>query len=238
MNKREVFLCDYGCNSIAKHKMKSSNKWCCSENVNSCLGMKKKQSLKKKGINPFSNREHPRGMLGKTHPFKDKNYNQIYGIEKAQEIKQKISKNKIENNHWLYASEETKKIHAQKARININKRYETGWMPKAGRCKKYEYIDKNKNTSFLDGTWELNFVKWLEKNNIKWKRNKKRFKYIHLNGHESHYTPDFWIEDWNTYLEIKGYVTELDKCKWSQFNENLIVWKKENIIKIIKELES
>ena len=58
--------------------------------------------------------------------------------------------------------------------------------------------------------------------------------YINLLGRESTYQPDFWIDDWNTFLEVKGYQTDLDKCKWARFNEPLIVWKKEKIVEIRK----
>ena len=39
---------------------------------------------------------------------------------------------------------------------------------------------------------------------------------------------------WNKFLEIKGYETPLDKCKWSQFTEPLIIWKKAQL----KELKA
>lgn len=59
-------------------------------------------------------------------------------------------------------------------------------------------------------------------------------KYINLKGTNSYYTPDFWIEDWNTFLEVKGYETDLDRCKWAQFKNPLIVWKKSEINKIME----
>jgi hypothetical protein len=43
-------------------------------------------------------------------------------------------------------------------------------------------------------------------------------------------TPDFYVADFNAYLEIKGHETELDRCKWSQFQHNLIVWKKKELV--------
>ena len=61
-------------------------------------------------------------------------------------------------------------------------------------------------------------------------RNKERFLYRHLTGRPAYYTPDFKIGD--TYLEVKGYETDLDRCKWRQFPAKLMVWKKEEIDKI------
>ena len=50
-----------------------------------------------------------------------------------------------------------------------------------------------------------------------------------LAGKVSYYTPDFWIEELKGYLEVKGYETDLDRCKWKQFPEMLTIWKKEEI---------
>ena len=65
-----------------------------------------------------------------------------------------------------------------------------------------------------------------------WKRNTERFAYINLSGKISHYTPDFYVEELGGYLEVKGYETELDRCKWKQFKNNLTIWKKDTIYNI------
>jgi hypothetical protein len=119
-----------------------------------------------------------------------------------------------------------------KQRNRIIARYEAGWMPKAGRCKKYKYISSIAGEVYLDGTWELAVAKWLDKKKYNWKRNTKRFQYINLKGAISHYVPDFWVEELNGYLEVKGYETQLDRCKWSQFSETLTVWKKSDLKKM------
>ena len=116
-------------------------------------------------------------------------------------------------------------------------RYETGWMPKAGRCKKLTYLSKTAGEVRLDGTWELETAKYLDKMGLTWRRNKERFPYQHPLGYIAHYTPDFYVENWNSYLEVKGFETDLDRCKWSQFRFNLIVWKKLEIFQIKKELQ-
>lgn len=119
-----------------------------------------------------------------------------------------------------------------KQRERVIARYELGWMPKAGRCKKYKYVSPIAGEVYLDGTWELAVAKWLDYKKYNWKRNTKRFQYINLKGTISHYVPDFWVEELNSYLEVKGYETELDRCKWSQFNEPLIVWKKKELVEL------
>jgi hypothetical protein len=121
----------------------------------------------------------------------------------------------------------------EQQRQKILSRYESGWMPKSGRCKKYKYISRIAGEVYLDGTWELAVAKWLDAQNYIWKRNTKRFPYYNLKGVLSHYTPDFWVQELDGYLEVKGYETALDRCKWSQFTEPLTVWKKSDLKDII-----
>lgn len=107
--------------------------------------------------------------------------------------------------------------------------YASGWEPTCGRCKKYRYVSKVAGDISVDGTWELIVAKYLDFIGVKWNRNTKRFKYIKPDGRESTYQPDFFIESWDTFLEVKGYETELDRCKWTQFEFPLLIWKKEDI---------
>lgn len=139
---------------------------------------------------------------------------------------------KIDNaNNPRTHTEQTKEL----LRKSIVKRYEDGWMPKAGRCKKYIYESPVAGKVSLDGTWELTTAKWLDYKGFTWKRNTKRFRYTNLKGKVSHYTPDFYVEDIG-YVEVKGYETELDRCKWKQFNEPLTVWYRDDIKRFNSEL--
>lgn len=118
---------------------------------------------------------------------------------------------------WKLAQSERKK-----------KLYASGWEPTCGRCKKYDYASPSAGTVKLDGTWELKVAKFFDERGLVWKRNKKRFPYIKPDGKASTYQPDFFVEDWNCYVEVKGYETDLDRAKWSQFKENLkIVYGKD-----------
>ncbi len=124
--------------------------------------------------------------------------------------------------------------HTNKTKLLLSKltkdRYKNGWEVRCGRSKKYKYNSKIAGNILVDGKWELAVACFLDLNHFNWKRNKKRFPYINLKGEESTYCPDFWIEDWNTYLEVKGYETDLDGCKWKQFKENLLIWKDKDLI--------
>lgn len=112
---------------------------------------------------------------------------------------------------------------------HIKMRYASGWEPTCGRCKKYNYYSPIAGEIKVDGTWELKVARYLDTINVSWQRNKKRFDYIRPNGVKSTYQPDFYIKDWNCYIEVKGYETDLDRAKWSQFPEKLQVWRKKEI---------
>lgn len=97
-----------------------------------------------------------------------------------------------------------------------------------GRVKVEEY-----NGEKFHGKWEIEVAKWLDKNNIKWERSTiTPFNYFWNNGWHL-YFPDFYLPELDKFLEVKGYETERDKCKWSVV-PNLIVLKNKEI-NLIKE---
>lgn len=127
--------------------------------------------------------------------------------------------------------------HAEETKSHLRKKkqelYATGWEPTCGRAKKYDYFSPIAGKIKVDGTWELIVCKHFDSLGIKWERNRKRFPYIRPDGKAATYQPDFYVEEWDSYVEVKGYQTELDNAKWAQFPHSLEVWKKAKI----KELE-
>lgn len=110
-----------------------------------------------------------------------------------------------------------------------NALYASGWEPVCGRAKKYDYISPVAGQIKVDGTWELRVCHHLDSLGVKWNRNRERFKYVRPDGKNATYQPDFFVEDWNCFIEVKGYETELDHAKWSQFPHKLEVWKRDKI---------
>lgn len=74
----------------------------------------------------------------------------------------------------------------------------------------------------LHGKWELKYAMWLDDENIPWVRNKDQFDYV-FKGVQRKYTPDFYLPDTDEYVEIKGYKTDKDEAKWTQFSKKLTV---------------
>ena len=161
-----------------------------------------------------------------------KTFIEIYGDEKSKIIKNKISHSLKGKSKGKGSTEEIEQRRRQKIREKIIKRYNDGWVVKCGRAPKINYQSSIAGKIKLDGNWELEVAKYLDKNNFRWIRNKKRFLYIDENGINRSYCPDFYIDDWHSFLEIKGYETKLDKLKWIQFKNNLIIWKKKELINL------
>lgn len=120
---------------------------------------------------------------------------------------------------------------AHKAKISAtinNKVAEGTWHASLARNMHYTY-----NGIDLHGTWELKYAEWLDLNNIAWRRPSESFTYI-FKGAEHKYTPDFYLLDSNTYIEIKGYKTDKDRAKWEQFPKELSlnVLMEEDLLKL------
>lgn len=112
----------------------------------------------------------------------------------------------------------------------INAKVEAGeWHTSLAKNMHFDY-----NGIDLHGSWEVKYAMYLDKHCIKWIRNKDSFCYFY-DGKERRYTPDFYLVDSNEYIEIKGYETEKDRAKWSQFpvDKKLIILKA-NDLKIIE----
>lgn len=81
---------------------------------------------------------------------------------------------------------------------------------KGGRCKWYIVAGQS-----VQGTWERNIAQVFEQKKIKWEKlrtNQHVFNYT-MEGKERCYSPDFWLPEYNKYVEIKGYWWGNDKAK-------------------------
>ena len=102
-----------------------------------------------------------------------------------------------------------------------------------GKCAWFPHTNKWGESCKLQGTWELKVAMFFDENNIRWNKNLIGYKYIHQNK-ERLYFPDFFLKEYNLYIEVKGYETDKDISKWSQFSFKLEIIKK-NEIKDLKK---
>jgi hypothetical protein len=67
----------------------------------------------------------------------------------------------------------------------------------------------------LDSSWELELAKRLDELQIKWIR-PEPIKWVDKNGHERNYFPDFYLEDYDLYLDPKNpaaYQNQIEKIE-------------------------
>lgn len=107
---------------------------------------------------------------------------------------------------------------------------------RGGRAKWFDL-----NGQKLQGTWEYNIARKLNELGIKWykpKLHKDVWKYV-LDGKEKSYTPDLFLEEYNIFLEIKGYWWGNDRAKMDAViinnpTKTIIIIEKEQYDKIMQ----
>ena len=67
-----------------------------------------------------------------------------------------------------------------------------------------------KNIKFRS-RWEVVFAKWLDENNLTWKYEPQSIKLV-----KGWYIPDFWIEEWQSFAEVKGFWRSDAKPKFEE----------------------
>jgi hypothetical protein len=163
-------------------------------------------------------------MLGKKHSeevvkkhierFKGKTFEELYGVEKANQLKKDLSiRNSGENNpfYGMTHSENTLEIIRNSSKKNVRKGNESNfygkkYWPKRGKELIYDNVRFRSN-------WELLTAKYFDTNNIKWQYEPKVF----ILNEEITYTPDFYLPDSNKWIEVKGYWYDDAIIKYNKF---------------------
>ena len=84
-----------------------------------------------------------------------------------------------------------------------------------GKCKWYKFTKQDGTICNLQGTWEVAYATWLEKQNINFIAHKGRIPFFDKNGNQRSYYPDFYLPDSNEFIDIKNqFHYELNKEKW------------------------
>ena len=67
-------------------------------------------------------------------------------------------------------------------------------------------------------SYEREMMRVLDDNKVKWIKNTKRFPY-YLEGKKHNYIPDFYLPDYDMYLEVKGFLRKSDPIKLEEFSK-------------------
>ena len=88
------------------------------------------------------------------------------------------------------------------------------------------------NGNLYDSSWEIEFVKYLERKQITFIRNNYiSFDYI-WEGNTHKYFPDFYLPEYDLYIEIKGIYSDRDICKWEQFPHKLDIYDSKDLYEL------
>lgn len=219
------------CNNIYEAQYSSclrrfkDNKKCkfCSNKENSINGSEIRSIIMKKKIEdgtyipPMLGKKHSEEVVKKhIERFKGKTFEELYGVEKAERLKQELSiRNSGENNpfygmtHSELSLKKMSIIQKEIARKGKDSNfYGKKYWPKRGKELIYDSIRFRSN-------WEVLTAKYFDDNNIKWQYEPKVF----ILNDEMTYTPDFYLLDSNKWIEVKGYWYDDAIIKYNKFIE-------------------
>jgi hypothetical protein len=75
---------------------------------------------------------------------------------------------------------------------------------KSGYTKNYKYLTSNGREYIVQGSYELAFIKWLDTNNLTFRCHEDRIQYTSADGTIHYYLPDFYVDSWNSYVDVKS----------------------------------
>jgi len=214
-------------------------------------------AMKRRFKNPEN---HPRFGKHNTAESKKKVSCLLKGIKRSRETKAKISKANSGKKPSLEARKKMSKAHKGQKSWNEGKlgvysaktlklmskrqlenpiRYWLGKKRPSITGKKNYHFGKPLRPHWgmykginMRSNWEIWFAQFLDLSGCKWRYESKTF-----DLGKTTYTPDFYIPEWNQFIEIKGYfsqkaIDKIDLFKEQYPKENLRIFKREDLKKI------
>jgi hypothetical protein len=118
---------------------------------------------------------------------------------------------------------DVKKTCSKRCYIKMLKKW-TRENPNCGGELGYKHYDYNGVK--MDSSWEVDIAKWMDNENIKWERSRKKYMlwWTDDNGNKRRYYPDFYLPEYDVYLDPKNkYKIENDRIKMERvIKENRI----------------
>lgn len=173
---------------ICKHCKNEFNNYTCSQKANHtrwCLE-NPKRSTYGKNVSQLNTKE---AIEKRSKKIKQAHLEGKYTEAYSKTIETKKNAGKFTH------TEETKKLLSEKALASKHRR-----LIRSIR----EYIKTDGSIVMLDSSWEEALAKRLDELNIKWIRPENPISYVALDGKTRNYFPDFYLADYNLYLDPKN----------------------------------
>lgn len=220
--EQKIIYCEYGCGQEAKFQTKPG-KNICAKSCNSCPVNKKKNSDKKL----LAYKEGTK--CGWKKNYKPWNKDLTKETDERVNNYSKTIKEKIKNGFvpahtkWTKSDEGRKRLSEARSDYLQNHSHQCNWF----------IVNNGKKDVRVQGTWEKRFAEYLNNNNIKW----DRFK-IHFDNNIHIYTPDFYLPDYNLFIEVKGWMRDRDIIKMHKVcEENYVDIRLVDSKKLLRNLE-
>lgn len=84
---------------------------------------------------------------------------------------------------------------------------------RVGQCEWYTHVKSDGSKVRLQGTWEVVYARYLDKNNVTYEAHSKRLKYLNENQNVRSYFPDFFLTNTNEHVDVKGALFYEDHVK-------------------------
>ncbi len=148
-------------------------------------------------------------------------------VAMSAETRAKLSKSATEQNLTRWTEDARKRHSDIMKQVVLDNPESYSKSNVSGRVLMYEFEGQ-----VFKGTWELEVAKSLSASKIEYTNEITPIPYM-FDGNEHLYFPDFYIPQYDVYIEVKGYERDRDLAKYKSL-ENLIVLKEAEIKRIIK----
>lgn len=199
------FQCDkclkeYGRANRNYHKMQENplyDKDYCSKCWAGILNNRKeyKQNMSRAIQKMYSERPEIRQKISRTAKERKINHGDKNGMKQIA-ARQKVSAARKK----MFQDPELRKHYARKTREAWARGDFDG--VRVGRCSWHNYLHSNGQVYKVQGKWELSFIEWLDEEKLEFTCHKGRIPY-ELNGKDKNYYPDFWVQKWSSYVDVK-----------------------------------
>jgi hypothetical protein len=216
------------CNGKPSHAVRKSNKLPINANYNNDLYKAKLESLNWEEIQAFYDDNHSFRDVQKKYNLPSNRLTRYIkeGYLKTRSAKE-TSKLRGTNKPPVMTPEMREKVSKGMRKAVLEGRQKTP-RPYASRLVIYNHTSWLGNEEVLHGGWELKVAKYMDEHKIHWCKSKEHFTYI-FEEREHEYFPDFYLKDYDLFIEVKGQVTTKDLEKWKQFPRKLLIIDQKSI---------